>query len=149
MITVLLLASAGCADAPSESSAAEAPATEAPATEAPATEAPATEAPATDASAPGDGDVGAIKKLMSETNYQVKVCYERELKAKPDLAGKVAVSFQIGTDGAVSEATTVANTTGNEAMVACILAVVRGIKMTPPPAEAIVVESYPYVFSSG
>jgi len=93
-------------------------------------------------------DIKSIKKTMKRYNGRVKSCYERQLKGDPDLSGKVTVTFEIETSGKVSGADVLDNTTGNAALEACILKVVRTIKFNPPPPDVVTVDGYPYIFSA-
>ena len=93
-------------------------------------------------------DIKSIKKTMKRYNGRVKSCYERQLKADPDLSGKVTVTFEIETSGKVSGADVLDNTTGNAALEACILKVVRTITFNPPPPDVVTVDGYPYIFSA-
>lgn len=93
-------------------------------------------------------DIKSIKKTMKRYNGRVKSCYERQLKGDPDLAGKVTVTFEIETTGRVSGVDILDNSTGNDALGACILKVVRGIKFNPPPPDIVTVDGYPYIFSA-
>jgi len=93
-------------------------------------------------------DIKSIKKTMKRYNGRVKSCYERQLKSDPDLSGKVTVTFEIETSGKVSGADVLDNSTGNAALEACILKVVRTIKFNPPPPDVVTVDGYPYIFSA-
>ncbi|MBJ95517.1 MAG: hypothetical protein CMP23_13725 [Rickettsiales bacterium] len=93
-------------------------------------------------------DIKSIKKTMKRYNGRVKSCYERQLKGDPDLSGKVTVTFEIETNGKVSGADVLDNTTGNAALEACILKVVRTIRFNPPPPDVVTVDGYPYIFSA-
>jgi TonB family protein len=93
-------------------------------------------------------DIKSIKTTMKRYNGRVKSCYERQLKGDPDLAGKVTVTFEIETDGKVSGADILENSTGNSALEACILKVVRTIRFNPPPPDVVTVDGYPYIFSA-
>jgi hypothetical protein len=73
-------------------------------------------------------------------------CYEAALAAKPRLAGKVLVKFQIGMDGSVANPSTRSTSLRDEATEACVNAEVA--KLTFPPLERgrVAIVHYPFVF---
>ena len=92
-------------------------------------------------------DAASVKSVMKRYHGRVKACYERELKGNPDLAGKVSVSWVIGTDGRAVDTAIVQNLTGNSALGDCIMKEINRIRF-PAPEDTIEVEGYPFVFSS-
>lgn len=55
--------------------------------------------------ASGDIDRAAIQKVVKRNTGQIRYCYEAQLAKNPALQGRVDVTFVIGTDGHVTEAT--------------------------------------------
>ncbi len=76
----------------------------------------------------------------------ITACYEKELKRNPSLKGKVVVRFSITRSGKTSDIDIEENTTGNEAVAACIRTTIRGW-VFPFKPESEVPVAYPFVFS--
>jgi len=70
-------------------------------------------------------DIDDAKKYLSRKKGQVKACYENQLKANPELSGKVELGWTVNPDGSVSGVSVLSNSTGNEDLANCI---VRRIK---------------------
>jgi len=74
-----------------------------------------------------------------------KTCFERRLRDKPDLAGRVFVQFVISADGSVSEVSLLENTTGDEPFADCLSKQVRRLRF-PPPEGGDVTFVFPFIF---
>lgn len=85
-----------------------------------------------------------VKAVISAKTPQVRACYEKELKKRDGLAGKVVVSWTISASGKVSGVRVVRNTTRNSTMVPCMIRAVSS--WTFPKAEAPFDVEYPFVF---
>jgi outer membrane biosynthesis protein TonB len=94
-------------------------------------------------------DQNAVKTTMKRYTGRVKACYERELKGNPDLKGKVSVSFDIDTAGAVSGVAVVENSTGSAELADCIQKEIGRIRFNPPPTADVSVAGYPFILSPG
>jgi hypothetical protein len=69
----------------------------------------------------------------------IRYCYERELQGHPTLAGTVAVTFTIGTDGSVTHS----GATGvDDEVSTCIAKVIAQIRF--PPIHEPVLVHYPF-----
>jgi hypothetical protein len=102
----------------------------------------------------GDADVRGslsrevIRRVIRRHINEVRFCYEQELAQRPDLAGRVTVSFIISATGAVQTAT-VSNTTLNNARVeGCIVQAVRRWTFPAPDGGGVVGVNYPFVLDS-
>lgn len=94
-------------------------------------------------------DVDSVKKAMKRLSGRVKACYERELKANPDLQGKVVVAFEIGTNGKATGVEVTENSTNNAALGTCIRTEVQRASFSPPPEEPVEVVGYPFILTPG
>lgn len=88
-------------------------------------------------------DRDAIRKVIRANISQVRTCYERELKARPALAGTTNVSFTIAPDGAVTSAT---GGGFDPEVDACVAGAVKALKFPAGQAETNV--NYPFTFKS-
>lgn len=92
------------------------------------------------------GDVGSVKKYVSRKKGQIKACYEEQLKADPELAGKVEVTWTVMPDGSVSGVSVTSNTTGNSELETCIIRRIKRWQFPEAPDEFEI--SYPFNFFS-
>jgi outer membrane biosynthesis protein TonB len=85
-----------------------------------------------------------IDEKLKSVNPAVQACYERALKAKPELRGIVSINFVVGTDGKVAhaDASESDDQLSDEPTVACILAEIRKL-VFPPPSGGRVFINYP------
>ncbi|MBN8614177.1 MAG: AgmX/PglI C-terminal domain-containing protein, partial [Deltaproteobacteria bacterium] len=89
-----------------------------------------------------------IRRVIRRHINEVRFCYEQELAQRPDLAGRVTVSFIISATGAVQTAS-VANTTLNNARVeTCVAGAVRRWTFPAPDGGGAVLVNYPFVLDS-
>ena len=92
------------------------------------------------------GDVNSVKKYVSRKKGQIKACYEEQLKADPELSGKIEVTWTVMADGSVSGVGVASNTTGNTDLEKCII---RRIKRWAfPEGEDEFEITYPFNFFS-
>lgn len=76
----------------------------------------------------------------------LRYCYQRELTARPGLAGRMVEGFTINPDGTVSDATTLSSTLDSTAVEACFSQRIQALTF-PASSHPVVVE-YPFVFSA-
>jgi TonB family protein len=89
-----------------------------------------------------------IRRVIQRHINEVRFCYEQQLNARPDLEGRVMVSFIIAPSGAVQSAA-VGNTTINNSNVeACIVQAVRRWTFPAPDGGGVVGVNYPFVLST-
>ena len=87
-----------------------------------------------------------IFKVVKSHQREIQYCYETALNGRPDLAGKVAVQWTIGPDGAVTDAGVIETTLLAERAEQCILTRIRRWKFPEVPGGGIVSVSFPWVF---
>jgi TonB family protein len=89
-----------------------------------------------------------IRRVIRRHINEVRFCYEQELAQRPDLSGRVTVSFIISATGAV-QTSSVANTTLNNARVeGCVAQAVRRWTFPAPDGGGAVLVNYPFVLDS-
>jgi hypothetical protein len=88
-----------------------------------------------------------IQRIVRQNFGRFRLCYENGLRQKPDLQGRVAVSFTIGTDGSISN---ISNTSdlADPGVVACVSKAFTNLSF-PSPEGGTVKVTYPIVFSPG
>lgn len=89
-----------------------------------------------------------IRRTIRRHINEVRYCYEQELTQRPDLAGRVTVSFIIGATGAVSTATTMNTTLQNARVEGCLVQAVRRWTFPEPEGGGVVGVNYPFVFDT-
>ncbi|MNK26235.1 hypothetical protein D3C87_445670 [compost metagenome] len=96
----------------------------------------------------GGLDREIIAQYIKSQLGQILYCYERQLSASPELFGKVAIRFTIGSSGSV-EAQKIGDTTLKNATVeGCILNRVAAWKFPAPQGGTKVLVTYPFLFKS-
>lgn len=93
----------------------------------------------------GDLDKAIIRRYIKRNQQRIQYCYEKELLAKPSLAGTATVRFMIGIDGLVSKA----SGAGLPPVDACVAKVIAAIEFPKPKGGGPVAVSYPFVFRNG
>lgn len=96
----------------------------------------------------GGLDKEVIAEYIRSKIGQIRYCYERQLSAKPELAGKVLVKFTIGSTGKVATQGVKNTTLDNSAVEGCILRRIAKWKFPTPKGGTKVVVSYPFLFKS-
>lgn len=100
-----------------------------------------------DSTVVGSLDKELIRRVIRANIGQIRYCYESELQAKPNLAGKVSVRFIINQTGDVAQAQVAEGSTLNEPRLSeCIRTRVRSWKFPSPKGGGNVVVTYPFVF---
>lgn len=89
-----------------------------------------------------------IGRVIRRNLARFKYCYEKQLNANPNLAGKISVYFTIAPTGAVADAS-IRETSMNDTNVEeCAAKVMRSLKFPQPRGGGVVVVTYPFVFAS-
>jgi len=96
----------------------------------------------------GHADVASIIRDIRSRRKAIAACYERALKQKPTLAGKLVVRFSIAAAGTVSAVDIDDDTLGAPEVGACVRALVLRWRFAPP-AGATVELSFSFVFQAG
>ncbi len=94
----------------------------------------------------GEVDREALNRYVKARKAAIVACYEKELKRNPSMKGKVVVRFSIATSGRATEIEIEENTLGNDAVSACIKAIIR-TWVFPFKPESEVPVAFPFVFS--
>lgn len=91
----------------------------------------------------GSYDKSLIRRYIRRNIDKIAYCYEKQLLAKPTLAGTVNVSFYIQPDGTVKSA----SGKGVDAEVSsCVADIVSAIEFPKPPDGGVVQVNYPFTF---
>lgn len=89
-----------------------------------------------------------IRRTIRRHINEVRFCYEQQLSQRPDLAGRVTVSFIISSTGAVSSSGMQSTTLNNAAVESCIVSSVRRWTFPAPDGGGVVGVNYPFVLDS-
>jgi len=89
-----------------------------------------------------------IVATVRQRQGEAAKCYERALKRKPSLGGKLKVQFTIAPTGAVSAAKIVSDGLRDAKLSTCVLARLKSWRF-PRPVGGPVTARYPFVFSAG
>jgi len=96
----------------------------------------------------GEADPESIAREIRNRRKGIAACYERALKQKPTLAGKLVVRFTIAAAGTVSAVEIDDDTLESPDVAGCVRALVARWRF-PPPTKAPVELSFPFVFQAG
>jgi hypothetical protein len=89
-----------------------------------------------------------IQRVVRQSFGRFRGCYEAGLRNNPSLQGRVAVSFIIGRDGAVSGAQNGGSDLADSNVVSCVVRSFYGLSF-PAPEGGVVRVTYPIMFSPG
>ncbi len=96
--------------------------------------------------AQGALDKAVIRRYIRRNLQKIQYCYEKELLAKPSIAGTITTQFVIGPDGSVQSVTA----KGMDPVVAsCVAGVIKDIAFPKPKDHAVVAVNYPFTFRQG
>jgi outer membrane biosynthesis protein TonB len=96
----------------------------------------------------GGLDPEVIAAIIKRYLPQIRYCYEKELTNKPDLKGKVKVSFLITANGSVSSPKVSETTLRDAATESCMLEKILGWKFPKPKGGGTVRVNYPFLLMS-
>jgi len=88
-----------------------------------------------------------IQREVRRHLNEVAHCYEQGLARRPDLAGRVAVLFQIGANGLVNNTAIADSSLGDLEVERCISQAVRRWSF-PRPEGGVVMVTYPFQLAS-
>ena len=103
------------------------------------------EPPAVDPDAGAAFDPQLLARTIRSRLSEVRACYERALKRRPDIAGKLVLRFTITAAGTVSSVDIDEDTLRDPEVTACVRAAVQRWRF-PAPARAGAEVSFPFVF---
>lgn len=89
-----------------------------------------------------------VQRVIRQSFGRFRACYEGGLRNNPTLAGRVAVRFVIGRDGAVANVGNGGSDLPDSAVVSCVVRSFSGLSF-PAPEDGIVTVVYPLTFSPG
>jgi TonB family protein len=90
-----------------------------------------------------------IQAVVREHLGEVRACYERGLRARPDLEGRVVVSFIISPEGAVTSASVATSEIREARVESCIAQAIRTWRFPAPDGGGVVGVNYPFVLGPG
>lgn len=88
-----------------------------------------------------------IDKEVRRHRPQISFCYNAQLTRKPDLSGKVTLSWIIRLDGSVTAAKVKSSSLGNSDAESCMVRALGGWRF-PKPEGGVVEVEYPFVFDT-
>jgi hypothetical protein len=89
-----------------------------------------------------------VQRVIRQNFGRFRACYEGGLRNNPSLAGRVAVRFVIGRDGAVANVGNGGSDLPDSAVVSCVVRSFGGLSF-PAPEDGIVTVVYPITFAPG
>lgn len=89
-----------------------------------------------------------IGRVIRRNLARFKYCYEKQLNADPNLAGKVSVYFTIAPTGGVAKASVRETSMKSAKVESCVVKVMKSLKFPKPRGGGIVVVTYPFVFAA-
>jgi hypothetical protein len=93
--------------------------------------------------APLDG--AAAERLVRSRLPEIRACYERQLAAKPGLAGRLDARFTIDGTGATRGLSWATDELHDAAVAACVERVIGGWRFSPPPPGPLTI-TFPFIF---
>ncbi len=94
-------------------------------------------------------DKDIIRRIVRSHINEVRGCYNQGLSRNPNLSGRVAVQFVIGTTGKVSNSVVASDTTKDKQVSRCIAKAVKRWKFPKPRGGGQVIVTYPFNLSPG
>lgn len=86
-----------------------------------------------------------IQRIVRQNFGRFRLCYEKALRAKPDLAGTVRTKFVIERDGSVKDVKDDKSDLKDPAVVACVTKAFANLSF-PQPESGVVTVVYPIIF---
>jgi hypothetical protein len=96
-------------------------------------------------SAEGDLDKAIIRRYIKRNVQKIQYCYEKQLLAKPSLAGTVSAQFFITPNGTVAQST---GSGVDPEVASCVAEVIKNIEFPKPKGGGGVQVNYPFTFHS-
>jgi hypothetical protein len=92
-----------------------------------------------------EGDAGAVKSTIMKNAGQLNYCYEKRLKALPNLSGRVELSWSVSAGKVDGTPLVEVNTTGDAELVTCMQ---QKVKRWVFPADFAGDVSFPFIFEA-
>jgi len=92
-------------------------------------------------------DAQSAKQQVRPRLGEMRACYERGLKDRPDLSGKVVLGWTITPAGTVEGVHVQSDTLQNPRVLDCMTSLVARWRFSAPPAGNAVQVAFPFVFS--
>lgn len=89
-----------------------------------------------------------IRRVVRRHINEIKFCYEQQLNARPDLAGRVSTKFIISPTGSVQAATVTASELRNTQVESCMTQAIRRWTFPAPDGGGVVVVNYPFMLNA-
>lgn len=89
-----------------------------------------------------------VQRVLRSRLGRVRLCYEHGLRNNPDLAGRVAVRFVIGRDGAVSNVRNAGSDIPDGGVLSCVVRAHYGLSF-PQPESGVATVVFPIVLGPG
>jgi hypothetical protein len=102
----------------------------------------------TDVAVKGALSKETIRRIVRRHLNEIKFCYEKGLRKRPDLSGRVSVRFLIEPTGGVKTAAVASSTTNDFSVDQCIAHTVSRMTFPMPKESGIVIVTYPFTLTS-
>jgi len=84
----------------------------------------------------------SVRQVIRDRYTEIRACYEKELKKKPNLHGTVTARFMISEDGSVASVDMSSSKLPSKPAVECVGEIFKTMKFPPPPNGMILI-TYP------
>ncbi|GAC1348371.1 MAG: hypothetical protein NVSMB23_29320 [Myxococcales bacterium] len=97
----------------------------------------------------GHIDPELIRKVVHDHRAQIRTCYEMQLNARPNLAGKLVAAWTIDAQGNVVEAHTQESALHDRTVESCVSGKIKTWRFPIPKGGGEVFVTYPFIFTPG
>ena len=94
-------------------------------------------------------DKSVVERVIRENRNQIRYCYEVELQRRPEMAGRVMVSWVIGANGRVSGVKVRESSLGSKRVERCLAERIQTWRFPRPAGGGVVTVNYPFLFRTG
>jgi FHA domain len=94
-------------------------------------------------------DPELIRKVVHDHRAQIRTCYEMQLNARPNLAGKLVAAWTIDAQGDVVEAHTQESALHDRTVESCVSGKIKTWHFPIPKGGGEVFVTYPFIFTPG
>jgi hypothetical protein len=96
----------------------------------------------------GDVDKKMVKAVIRRRMGGLKACYEKELRAKPNLSGRMSFSIEVAVIGRVTRVSVDTDTVGDPKVASCVKAKIKSWRFPVEDAEEPAEVTFSVVFES-